>query len=550
MINKNIRKNDNLNWWRGSVIYQIYIRSFKDSNDDGVGDLGGIIQKLDYISSLGVDAIWITPFYPSPMKDFGYDVSDYQGIEPMFGAFDQFEELLDRAHRLGLKVIIDQVLSHCSDEHPWFQESKKSKNNPKADWFVWSDSKDDGTPPNNWQSVFGGPAWSWSPEREQYYFHNFLAQQPDLNFHNPEVQEALLSNLEFWLKKGVDGFRLDAANFYFHDKLLRSNPKAQGKSKRNDLIDRKNPYAYQIHLYDKSRPENITFYKKIRSLTDRYCRTVTMAEIGDQNSLDLIRQYTEGNDKLHMGYFFNLSTDEFSANHIKEVVQKVENTIGDGYCCWALNSHDVKRVVTRWGKNEEVDSFAKVIMALLLSMNGSVCLYQGEELGLNEAEVPYSKLKDPYGLKFWPKIKGRDGQRTPMPWEKEAPYGGFSKSEPWLPVYHHHLKMAVDVQESNQESVLNFYRRFLKWRKKFQALIRGKLKFYDGRIENCLLFERFCEAQRVLVVINLSKDEMKIEVPMAQSLTTIYGHGFSGKLTDKMAILGPYDAYYALINNN
>jgi alpha-glucosidase len=285
----------NSGWWRSGVVYQIYPRSYQDSNGDGIGDLAGITRRLDHIARLGADAVWLSPIFTSPMKDFGYDVSDYNDIDPMFGTLADFRALVDRAHELGLKVIIDQVLSHSSDQHPWFQESRQSRDlhvNPKADWYVWADAKDDGNPPNNWLSVFGGSSWQWDTRRRQYYLHNFLASQPDLNFHNPQVQDALLASVKFWLDFGVDGYRLDAINFCFHDAELRSNPGAGMPDGSNPTVAASNPYAWQHHVYDRSRPDALGFLERLRVLTDQYPDTMMVGEIGDESGMAMVAQYS------------------------------------------------------------------------------------------------------------------------------------------------------------------------------------------------------------------------------------------------------------------
>ena len=258
------------NWWRGAVIYQIYPRSFQDSNGDGIGDLSGIVQRLPYVASLGVDAIWISPFFTSPMKDFGYDVSDYCDVDPMFGSLSDFDAVVDTAHRLGMRVMIDLVLSHTSDQHEWFKQSRSNRDNPRSDWYVWSDPKPDGTPPNNWLSIFGGSAWQWDSRREQYYLHNFLVEQPDLNFHNPDVQDALLDVARFWLNRGVDGFRLDTINFYVHDKELRDNPALTPEERNATIAPSVNPYNHQNHLYDKNQPENLEFLRRLRAVMEPF----------------------------------------------------------------------------------------------------------------------------------------------------------------------------------------------------------------------------------------------------------------------------------------
>lgn len=278
-------------WWRGAVIYQIYPRSFQDSTNSGMGDLAGIIARLDYVADLGVDAIWLSPFFPSPQKDFGYDVSDYKNVDPIYGTLHDFEKLITKAHTLGLKVVIDQVMSHTSDQHDWFVQSHADQTNDKADWYVWADPKPDGTPPNNWLSVFGGSAWQFDARRSQYYLHNFLVEQPDLNFHNPDVREALLDAGKFWLDLGIDGFRLDTANFFFHDKQLRDNPPYTGPQSHD--VPMVNPYAYQDHIYSKSQPENLDFLKEVRTLLNQYPGTTSVGEVGDgHRSFQTLSAYT------------------------------------------------------------------------------------------------------------------------------------------------------------------------------------------------------------------------------------------------------------------
>ena len=292
-------------WWRGCVIYQVYPRSYQDTSGDGIGDLIGIADRIEYIASLGVDAIWISPFFTSPMKDFGYDVSDYTNVDPMFGTLGDFDHLVRVAHDHGIRIMIDLVLSHSSDQHPWFVESRMDRTNPKADWYVWAEPKPDGTPPNNWLSIFGGSAWQWDGKREQYYLHNFLTSQPDLNFHNEEVRQALLDVVRFWLDRGVDGFRLDTINFYFHDKELRDNPPLAKELRNDSIAPAVNPYNHQLHVYDKNRPENLEFLRRFRALLDEYPGTTAVGEVGDaQIGLQIVADYTSGGDKMHMCYAF------------------------------------------------------------------------------------------------------------------------------------------------------------------------------------------------------------------------------------------------------
>ncbi|GLH73277.1 putative alpha-glucosidase [Geothrix limicola] len=530
-------------WWRGASIYQIYPRSFQDTNGDGVGDLPGITRHLPYVADLGVDAIWISPFFTSPMKDFGYDVSNYRDVDPTFGTLGDFDHLVAEAHRLGLKVLIDQVLSHSSDQHAWFKESRTSRTNAKADWYVWAEARPDGTPPNNWQSVFGGSAWSWEPRRRQYYLHNFLESQPDLNFHHEPVQDQLLEEVRFWMERGVDGFRFDACNFHFHDKLLRNNPSAKPGQVELTSVREGNPYGLQIHRYDKSRPENLGFLKRLRSLIDEY-GAMSVGEVGDEGALATMAEYTADGDKLHMAYGFSLFTEEFTAARIRGVVQEYEKRIrrGGGWGCWSLSNHDCVRVVTRWGKGVDDPALAKLLLAMLGSLRGSFCIYQGEELGLPEAEVPFDRLIDPYGRAFWPDYKGRDGCRTPMPWTDEAPRGGFSEVEPWLPMSPDHLRRSVVRQSADPASVLRFYRQFLAWRKGSEALCRGSIRF-DVTPEPLLLLRRQAGSERVLAAFNLSAEPLRHT--LSAQVRPLDGHGLdAGRLDGRDLFLPPWGGFF------
>ncbi|QHS13303.1 alpha-glucosidase family protein [Shewanella sp. Arc9-LZ] len=541
---------DQVTWWRGGVVYQIYPRSLMDSNGDGVGDLQGIIAKLDYIASLNVDAIWISPFFKSPMKDFGYDISDYLEIDPLFGTMADFDQLIEKAHQLNIKVVIDQVLSHTSDQHDWFEQSRQSRDKDKADWYVWADPKDDGSAPNNWLAIFGGCAWEWEPRRQQYYLHNFLKSQPDLNFHCPQVRQAVLDNVEFWLKKGVDGFRLDAITFCYHDEQLRDNP-AKPKDKRQGRgFSEDNPYAYQYHYYNNTRPQTVGFIEELRALINRYPGAVTLGEVSSEDSLATMAEYTQGDDRLHMAYSFELLTDDFSAAYIRQTVEELEASIGDGWPCWAIGNHDVKRVASRWGKDSVNPTMVKMLNAMLFSLRGSVCSYQGEELGLTEAPIEFNQLQDPFGIAFWPMFKGRDGCRTPMPWVKEAPNAGFSDATPWLPIDPLHNNSAVDVQEADQDSILNSYRHFLQWRKQQHILIEGDIQFIDSH-PDVLAFIRSQDQQRMLVLFNLSAMQQTFDLKALRLSSTLDGHGLLSGMQDKQhpatIVLPSYASFYGLL---
>ncbi|WP_108462281.1 alpha-glucosidase [Devosia naphthalenivorans] len=491
-------------WWRGGVIYQVYPRSFQDSNGDGVGDLPGIIRRLDHIQSLGVDCIWLSPITRSPQADMGYDVSDYQDVDPLFGSLHDFDSLLEQAHARGLKVIMDQVVSHTSDLHPWFQESRLNRTNARADWYIWADPLSDGSPPNNWPAVFGGRAWEWNPTRGQYYMHNFLTSQPDLNFHNEAVQQAVLDVMRFWLERGIDGFRLDTVNYYFHDKQLRSNPP---NKLPEHLAYAVNPYDMQEHKYSKSQPENVAFLRRVRSLLNEYPGATSVGEVGDSHrSVELMAEYTSGGDTLHMCYGFDFLGPEFDPEHFRSRIEKFFRTGPDGWPCWSFSNHDVPRHLTRWAPfSQQSQALARQAAALVLSLKGSVCLYQGEELGLPETDLLFEELTDPRGIRFWPEDKGRDGCRTPMPWEHGEAPNGFTTGTPWLPVKPSHSMLNVADQNADPASTLAFYRRILQWRKAHPVLATGEIAFIDTD-EPILAYQRSNGDTAMLCVFNLSAE--------------------------------------------
>ncbi len=508
-------------WWRGAVIYQVYPRSFADGDGDGVGDLEGLRARLGYIAGLGVDGIWLSPVFKSPMADFGYDVEDYRAIDPLFGTLEAFDTLLADAHRLGLRVIVDLVLSHTSERHPWFLESRESRDNPRADWYVWAEPRPDGTPPNNWLSVFGGPAWSWEPRRGQYYLHNFLTAQPDLNLHTPAVQDAVLAELEFWLARGVDGCRLDVANYYLHDPLLRSNPPRRCQERPADGVPDISPYGRQQHIFDKSRPENLGFLRRLRALFDHYPDSVTVAEVHDDDSVARAAEYVAAPDLLHTAYGFSLLGPKLSATLIRDSLEAFAAQPGTGWPSWAFSNHDVPRAVSRWGDGSP--AFAKLLVALLGCLRGTLFLYQGEELGLPEADIPREQLQDPFGKALWPVFKGRDGCRTPMPWDGALPHAGFSAAAPWLPVAEEHRARSVADQERDADSVLAFTRRFLSWRRGQPALRLGDIAFADTP-EPLLAFSRTLDGKSVRCAFNLGAAPITASC-WGESLT-LAGHGW------------------------
>ena len=494
-------------WWRNAVIYQVYPRSFQDSNGDGLGDLPGITRRLPHIAGLGVDAVWISPFFRSPMADMGYDISDYCDVDPLFGTLADFDALIAEAHRLGLRVIIDQVLSHTSDQHGWFKESRAARTGDKADWYVWTAPKPDGTAPNNWLSIFGGPAWEWDGVRMQYYMHSFLTSQPDLNLHSAGVQAALLDAVRFWLDRGVDGFRLDAVNHYFHDAQLRDNPPRAPSDDAHDVPET-NPYGFQEHLYDKTQPENLSFLQKLRTLLDAYPGRVALGEVGDgDRSPATVDLYTGGGDKLHSCYTFDLFGPEFEPAHFRRVFAKFGVAAEEGRVCWSFSNHDVMRHVSRWSRpGDDPDAVARLAINLLVCLKGPICLYQGEELGLPEAELAFEDLRDPYGIRFWPAFKGRDGCRTPMIWDRAAPNGGFSPGAPWLPVPEAHYAHAVDVQVRDPDSLLADYREAIALRQRHPALADGAIHFLDAP-SDILAILREGSAESLLCLFNFAREE-------------------------------------------
>ncbi len=490
-------------WWQGAVVYQIYPRSFYDASNDGTGDLAGIIARLDYVRRLGVDAFWLSPIFRSPMADFGYDISDYRDIDPVFGTMADFEALVAAAHALGLKVIIDQVYSHTSHEHPWFQESRRNRHNTRADWYVWANPRPDGTPPNNWLSLFGGPAWTWDAARRQYYLHNFLSEQPDLNFHNAGVRSAILDIARFWLDKSVDGLRLDVANFYYCDAALRDNPPSGD-------TEATRPYQYQRHLYDRSLPENLKFAEQLRQLTDSYPKRMMVAEIGSQSYVARSMEYTQGPKRIHTAYNFQLlETGPLSASLIRDTLESW--TSDAAWPSWSFSNHDVERVATRWGGDSASVEFPRMLVCLLMCLRGTIFLYQGEELGLPQARVARADLRDPEGIRFWPHNLGRDGARTPFPWRHDAPHAGFSNVPPWLPSDPAHAALAVDTQQHDSGSVLNAVRRAIAARRSSAALRLGGIRFEDAP-EPVLRFRRTHGREVVHCVFNLGAEPTRTTI--------------------------------------
>jgi alpha-glucosidase len=474
-------------WWLGAPIYQIYPYSFADSNDDGVGDLPGIASRLEHVAALGVAAVWLSPFFTSPMKDFGYDIADYRDVDPRFGSLADFDRLIERAHALGLKVIIDQVYSHTSDQHAWFRQSRASRDNPRADWYVWADPRPDGSP----------PAWTWDARRGQYYLHNFLAQQPDLNVHNPRVQDELLECARFWLDRGVDGFRLDAVSYAMHDPQLRDNPPAP-----SDGRVRTRPCDFQLPVYNKSHPDIPLFIERIRGLVDSYPDRFTVAEVGGADADEDLKNFTAGAKRFHSAYGFNfLQAERLTPRLVQQAVEAWPDTAGTGWPSWAFSNHDAPRAPSRWASVPDRAAMARVTMLLLACLRGNIFIYQGEELGLPQAHVPFEQLKDPEAIANWPLTLGRDGARTPIPWRSSM----TSATPSWLPVAAEHLALAVDRQEHDPHSQLAFTRRALALRMGSDALLTGTMRIVEAS-DAILAFERSTPTQRLLCVFNLGHD--------------------------------------------
>ncbi len=485
----------------GAVIYQVYPRSFLDSDRDGIGDLRGIVSKLAYVASLGVDAVWLSPVFPSPMADFGYDVADHCGVDPLFGDMADFDRLVAEAHRLGLKVIVDQIYGHTSNRHPWFEASRRERTDPMADWYVWADAQADGSPPNNWLSVFYGPAWTWDARRRQYYLHNFLPEQPQLNVHHREVQDALLEVARFWWARGVDGLRLDAINFLMHDKALRDNPAAPADATWTRPFDR------QAHLYNQSHPDIAGFLERLRALGDALGGRFLVAEVPGERAREEIGLYMAGR-RVHTAYGFDFL---YAPRLDAALVRRVLAPWPQGWPAFAFSNHDAPRAVSRWAAGREERAYAELLLLLLVSLPGHIFLYQGEELGLVQGEVPYERLQDPEAKANWPQTLGRDGARTPMPWIAGAPHAGFSSTRPWLPVDSRHADRAVDVQEADANSTLNVVRRLLEARRRHPALRLGDVRLHAGDGER-LVFERVLGGQTLTCAFNLGFDDVETGV--------------------------------------
>ncbi len=497
-------------WWQTGVVYQIYPRSFMDSNGDGIGDLPGITQRLDYLSNtLGVDAVWLSPIYPSPMHDFGYDVADYCDINPMFGNMADFNRLLEETHRRGLKLILDLVPNHTSDEHAWFLESRSSRDNPKRDWYIWRDPAPDGGVPNNWLSYFGGSAWEFDEKTGQYYLHLFVKQQPDLNYRNPEVVKALLNTMRFWLDKGVDGFRVDVIGLMMKDPDFRDEP-------LNPNWDGVNPHMRIQHIYTENLPEVHGLIQQMREVLDSYNERMMVGETYVPN--DLLMKYYGAPEKreCHLPFNFQLILAKWNATGVRKMVDDYESVLpADAWPNWVLGNHDQHRLATRVGANQ-----ARVANMLLLTLRGTPTCYYGDELGMENVPIPAHKIQDPPAVNQ-PEIAhivGRDPERTPMQWDASV-NAGFSApgtKELWLPLASNYKEVNVASELNDPRSFLNYYRKLLALRKESPALQWGSYRSVgagSGESDaDCFVYERQAGGQRLVVALNFSDQARKISL--------------------------------------
>ena len=476
-------------WWRDGVIYQIYPRSFMDSNGDGVGDLEGIRKRLDHLAWLGVDALWISPCFPSPMADFGYDVSDYCDIDPRFGSLADFDRLLADAHARGLRILLDLVPNHSSRAHPWFEESRASRSSARRDWYVWRDPKPDGSPPNNWLAVFGGPAWSLDAATGQYYLHSFLPEQPDLNWRNPAVVRAMHDVVRFWFERGVDGFRIDVIHRIAKDPKLRDNP----------VLDPTQGFGGQRHLHDENHPDVHRLLRGLRKLANRYPERAYVGEVYLMDPAEVARYYGR-NDELHLAFNFSFLYAPWSAEAFRRETERFQKHVGRrGWPDHVLSSHDAPRHASRYDHEALGDARARLAALMLLTLRGTPFLYQGEEIGMRNVPVPQDRLQDPLAFRLHPNLS-RDPSRTPVPWEA-GPGAGFTSGEPWLPIGADAERRNVAAQRSDPDSLLHLYRSLLALRKRTPALQRGA---YAARRapRNVFAFERTAGAQRAVVALN------------------------------------------------
>ncbi|MBF9029756.1 DUF3459 domain-containing protein [Rhodobacterales bacterium HKCCE3408] len=508
---------DPARWWQGAIFYQVYVRSFRDANGDGIGDIAGVTEKLDYLAGLGVDGIWLSPFYPSPQVDFGYDITDLRDVDPIHGTLDDVLRMLEAAHDRGLRVIADFVPCHTSDRHPWFRESRESRTNPRHDWYVWADPGPDGTEPNNWLSSFGGRAWTWEPRRSQYYYHPFLACQPALNLRNDDVLREMIDAMIFWRDLGFDGFRLDAVQCIGWDRNLRSNP---ARVPDEDDVEvgggPNNPFSMQVHLFDRDAPFGQTVLEKMRSeICPPGSDAVLIGEMADLDSTRLAVKYTAGDTRLHAAYDFDLIQKTDSLHRWIDTLQARSRYIGDGWLMNVLTNHDTVRAVSALAGEAVEAGFrteaAKLLLFLQATLRGGAIIFQGEELGLPQPQLDREDIEDPWGLNLYPDFPGRDAARTPFPWSSSAVNGGFGEgAEPWLPMPDAHRPLAADDQDGDPGSVLSFVRRLLAWRRTMPVLRTGGDDVCDPDGRPLLRFERFGGGERLRIVANLGTEDLRL----------------------------------------
>jgi alpha-glucosidase len=529
-------------WWQHAVFYEIYPRSFMDSNDDGVGDLNGIASKLDYLHALGVDAIWIAPCFPSPQVDFGYDVSDYENIDRMYGTLADFDRLEKLGREHGIKIILDFVVNHTSDQHPWFIESRSSRNNAKRDWYIWRDGKGSNQPPNNWISTFGGSAWQWDDKTNQYYYHFFYPQQPDLNWRNPEVATAMYGVTTWWYKRGVAGFRLDAVDTLFEDPSLTDNPVLPGKNVYGD--------PNTESKYNDKLPEVHDVMKGLRKAADPY-GAVLIGETWTKNVSELKDYYGANHDELQMPMDLMLTKLKFSAQVFREHIGAVDSS--GQWPTWVISNHDIVRSWNRYGDGKHNDEIAKDMAAMYLTLRGTPIMYYGEEIGMqNNDPTRKEDVKDPIGRTGWPREKGRDGERTPMQWN-DTPNAGFTKGIPWNPIPLSYKTYNVADELKNPGSILNWYQGLLALRHKDPALLDGDYVALNTDDPNVLSYLRKYKDDAVLVVINMSDNPQKVSLDLAnQGFTSAKAktllttqENLRNIATISGAILDPFSVYIA-----